>query len=1461
MTDRAQNTLTFGHDGITHSSGKSVKFVRDGARIAGIYDPNGLTVTGETNGPAAIIYKYDARENLVAVQRLTDRQAEPPVYLRTAFSYTNVNHPNYLTSIEDPRGIVGVRTEYDEEGRVKSVIDATGKATTFTHDLNGKKEVIVDRLGNTNVLAYDARGNLIATTNAVGGIVLKGYDDNNKNTNEVVFLNGQPYATNNYEYVSNLLTLARNPLNHTERYQYNKFGQAEVFTDSRGFSSTNYYHPQTGDLLGTSDARGNATTNFYDSHGSILGSRDAGGTLSTNYYNNFGDLLATATYSLEGGFTLLSSNSFLYDANGNQTNSKASRKVGSGWVAATTTSVYDALNRVVQTIGPDGKTNSVIFSPLGKPALTTDKLGRPTQSEYDVQGQEFKTTFPDNTFELSYFDADGRLTNSVDRAGRNTIYQYDALDRMVSATAAKGTDDEAVGRNIYDDVGRIRFTVDARGVTNAFGYDAASRRVAETNAWGTIDQTFSLYEYDANDNLLRFTDALGRSTTNVYDELNQIIEVRHADGTKRFNVYDPDGFLVVETNEESVVTFYGYDDAGQLTVVTNAFGLPEQMITRFEYDEFGNLRRQIDALNRTNTFEYDDLSQRTKHVLPDGQWEAFAYDVVGNLLYHTNFNGVVITNKYDSVDQLTNRSSINGFKIAYSYTPTGQRQSMTDPGGATTYLYDDLDRLERKTVAWTGGPTISLDYRYNGNGGLTNMWSSSASGVNLIYQYDSQDRVTNVLANGNSAARYGFDVVGNLQSVRYGNGVTNLYQYNKLNRLTNMVWKLNAGSLASFDYQLGLPGNRTNLNESVNGTGRNYGWAYDPLYRLKKETISGGSSGTVDYGFDRVGNRTNRTVTGSLGSLANQSFAYRSNDWLRTDAYDNNGNTLWSTNAVGGTIGPYFYDVDNQLTNYNNAVYFAYDGDGNRVRKTVGTTTTYFLVDDQNLTGYAQVLEEHESISGQSATLSRVYNYGLDLVSQRQMPSGTTHFYGHDGQGSVRFLTSDLGAVTDTYTYDGGGSLIARTPTSGWTPNNYLYAGEQYDVDLGFYYLRARYLNPNTGRFWTMDSFEGEEDEPLSLHKYLYAHGDPVNNIDPSGHESLIGIAVAGAIGQALQTVYDGVVSTTGDAVMDVLLEYLKSQIAEEFFFEGLDNDDPAFLDDPVKWTAEKMIRNGWGKEEAYTYAYRVYFYFAVEPIFNPQPNLLEEYQTDIQCFTAGTLVQTVNGPRNIEDVRTGDFVWAYDTVTMQTVAKAVTQTMVRHRDDVFLVTTDDGEVEATAEHPFFVPDRGWINTEDLRSGDALFRGEEEEPTIVTSVVRQPGNFPVYNFEVDGLHNYFVTDQGILVHNFKGRRQFNHWFPRQAGSLIRYGSSILRKAPAITRKVHKGFHADYRKFMRSKKKNGVGDLDARVGNNTAKIVKKFPLNQRVKAVRKFYKTHPKWKKYKKYMEQELKYAKKNKQIQ
>ncbi len=85
-----------------------------------------------------------------------------------------------------------------------------------------------------------------------------------------------------------------------------------------------------------------------------------------------------------------------------------------------------------------------------------------------------------------------------------------------------------------------------------------------------------------------------------------------------------------------------------------------------------------------------------------------------------------------------------------------------------------------------------------------------------------------------------------------------------------------------------------------------------------------------------------------------------------------------------------------------------------------------------------------------------------------------------------------------TYDYDAFGNLIHSTGT---TPNNYLFAGEQFDPDLNLYYNRARYLNVSTGRFWSMDSLEGTPQDPLSLHKYLYTEGSPVGHLDPSGNQ------------------------------------------------------------------------------------------------------------------------------------------------------------------------------------------------------------------------------------------------------------------------------------------------------------------------------------------------------------------------
>jgi RHS repeat-associated protein len=123
------------------------------------------------------------------------------------------------------------------------------------------------------------------------------------------------------------------------------------------------------------------------------------------------------------------------------------------------------------------------------------------------------------------------------------------------------------------------------------------------------------------------------------------------------------------------------------------------------------------------------------------------------------------------------------------------------------------------------------------------------------------------------------------------------------------------------------------------------------------------------------------------------------------------------------------------------------------------------------------------------------YVYGDDLLSQER-PGGAFSFFHYDGQLSTRQLTDSNAQVTDSYSFDAFGVMLAQ---SGSTPNNHLYTGEQLDPNVGLYYLRARYLNHSAGRFISQDILSGVEQDPSTLHKYLYAGVDPIQNLDPSG--------------------------------------------------------------------------------------------------------------------------------------------------------------------------------------------------------------------------------------------------------------------------------------------------------------------------------------------------------------------------
>jgi RHS repeat-associated protein len=541
------------------------------------------------------------------------------------------------------------------------------------------------------------------------------------------------------------------------------------------------------------------------------------------------------------------------------------------------------------------------------------------------------------------------------------------------------------------------------------------------------------------------------------------------------------GFAFVCFSEGSGVA------ANQLvSVMQTAAPNPSHNTTAYGFDPNGNLTSWTDVNGHTTQNGFDLANELNSEILPaGGPTQTHTYDSAGNLTSLLDFNGKTTSYTYDSLNRLltvTPDSTLGDVATSFTYTSTSRRATMTDASGTTTYTYDGSDRLITKAT-----PEGTLNYTYDSAGNLASLASSNANGASVSYTWGALNKLASVVDNrlpsGQNTTTYTYDVNENLATVTYPNGLQATLAYDGLSRITGF----NSGK-TSYSYQLGATGNRTSVQES---TGRSLNWNYDGIFRLTNENISNdptGNNGGVGYGLDPVGNRL--ALSSGLAKILSSTSSFDANDRLASETYDNNGNTLTS----GGKV--FKYDFANRLKSMNSgAVTLVYDGDGNRVAKTVAGATTQYLVDDLNPTGLPQVVDE--LVNG---SVQRTYTYGSQRISQYQNISGpwTPSFYGYDGGFHVRLLTDITGAVTDTYDYDAFGSLVNST---GSTPNNYLYRGEQWDAHLGLYYLRARYYNPGTGRFLSRDQHQNTVKHPRTLHRYLYSSSDPVNRKDPKGLE------------------------------------------------------------------------------------------------------------------------------------------------------------------------------------------------------------------------------------------------------------------------------------------------------------------------------------------------------------------------
>jgi len=362
--------------------------------------------------------------------------------------------------------------------------------------------------------------------------------------------------------------------------------------------------------------------------------------------------------------------------------------------------------------------------------------------------------------------------------------------------------------------------------------------------------------------------------------------------------------------------------------------------------------------------------------------------------------------------------------------------------------------------------------------------------------------------------------------------------YDNLGRLTRESYNA-PGTAEDFiaDYVLDLVGNRvakkTDPDPTFSGDptyNETIDYVYDANDRLLLEKLDGNADATVD-----------QTTAYSYGPNADLSDPQ---DLYGGDGTEQTTKTLWDGDNTDPDTGTkvretfYGYNLQGRLAaveedtdgdgtaqdpDLEEGSYYTYNDEGVRVgvvEKTDGnddgdlldpedsTTATDYLVDANNPTGYAQVIEEHD---GATDELERSYTLGHDVLVQWDATTGLVYLL-YDGHGSTRALLDAAGQVINAATaqvfrYDAFGvRLDAATALT-----SLLYSGEQTDA-TDLQYLRARYYDPATGRFNRLDPFAGNVDDPLSLHKYLYCHADGVNAVDPSGE---LGFLLTVGIGAA----------------------------------------------------------------------------------------------------------------------------------------------------------------------------------------------------------------------------------------------------------------------------------------------------------------------------------------------------------
>ncbi|MFB7931965.1 RHS repeat-associated core domain-containing protein [Streptomyces sp. NPDC056039] len=731
-----------------------------------------------------------------------------------------------------------------------------------------------------------------------------------------------------------------------------------------------------------------------------------------------------------------------------------------------------------------GRTAVLALNPAGDLEKTTDTEGKSTVFGYDSSRRLTKITTPEGRVTVFAYDDHNRVRsmlratdfNGSGHTGPTYTYEYSNSDPSAAgtttvtdpephATKYEHTADGGVTKVIdalnhsrkrsFDPNYNIDTAEDAMGVGGAagnvtdYGWDARNNPTSAKLPTGATASLTGYQTIAGADLPGTSTSADGEKTDYTYDSAGNTksVAITGTGGGKRTFEYNPatatcGGFegqtckaTTTMSATKSVSTSFTYDTKGNLSKVTPPAPLGS---TTYTYDALGRPETVTDGRGIKSVYTYDNRDRITQ-VSSTNDTVRYYYDGDGNLRQRDDGTG---TTKYefDPLSRESVRTLQNGSQTKLTYTPAGNVDTYEDPAGVTDYTWNEVNKLSE--LKDPSGKTTT--YKYNANDFRTT--TTYPGGTVQEVTPDKSSRPEKIKATSPK---------GTLVDLAYSYSNAGK-DGTKIRTRTDAV----AGLKTTHTYD---SAGRFSYAKEEKGTTLNSSWqyCYDQAGNLTSQGIEQGCPRGTTYTINdaqQITAKNGSTVNWSYDKIGNETAGASTPEGTRTGETWSDYSQLTSITVAGKTYAGQYGSTDQS----------------ERIR----LGDTFF----------------HNGPLGLSAKTTAGVDMGFNREPGGTLNSKTTggksYYYLTDAVGSVVALADESGTKVNTYAYSPRG--VERGTTTEQVSQPYRFAGGFQDP-TGLYHFAARYYDPNIGRFTSPDP-SGQEKNP-----YLYAEGDPVNRIDPSG--------------------------------------------------------------------------------------------------------------------------------------------------------------------------------------------------------------------------------------------------------------------------------------------------------------------------------------------------------------------------